>query len=93
MGHTFLVYTVLRLLVFAGVYGVLVLLGMNGFPAVLLALLLSSLASLFLLRQQRLRLARLTEERRIQHGVDKDRMRDLLHNDVAADGDADRNGR
>ena len=84
MGHPFVVYTVLRLLVFAGAYGVLVLLGVDGFPGLLLALLISSIASLFLLRSQRRELARLTASRREARGVEKDRMRDMLR----GEGDA-----
>ena len=52
-GRAWLVYTGLRLLVFAGVALVLILFRVATFPSLLIALLVSSVLSLFLLRSQR----------------------------------------
>jgi hypothetical protein len=69
-----LVYTGLRLAVFAGVAAALYLVTrMNGFPLLLVALLVSSIASLFLLRSQREALVaaqQLRVERRAQERAD-----------------------
>jgi hypothetical protein len=51
--RAWLVYTALRLVVFVGTAGVLVLLGLNGFPLLLVALLVSSVVSLLVLKPQR----------------------------------------
>ena len=48
-----LVYTLLRMLVFVGTAGFFAIFGMNGFPLLLLALLVSSILSLLVLRPQR----------------------------------------
>lgn len=48
-----LVYTALRMLVFLGTAGFFAIFGMNGFPLLLVALLVSSIVSVFVLRPQR----------------------------------------
>jgi hypothetical protein len=48
-----LVYTALRLVVFIGTAGALILLGLNGFPLLFVALLVSSIVSLLVLGPQR----------------------------------------
>ncbi len=58
-----LLYTGLRLLLFACVTGVLLIVGLNGFPLLLLALLASSILSLFMLGPQRAALVRAQQDR------------------------------
>ena len=53
MRKPWLVYTALRMLVFVGTAGFFALFGMNGFPLLLVALLVSSIVSVFVLRPQR----------------------------------------
>jgi len=53
VGRAFAVYTGLRALLFAALCGVLLLAGLTGLPALVGALVLSSIASLFLLRGPR----------------------------------------
>lgn len=48
-----LIYTALRLVVFIGAAGLGLIFGLNGFPLLLLAILVSSVVSLFVLRPQR----------------------------------------
>jgi len=48
-----LLYTALRLLVFIGTAGFFAIFGLNGFPLLLIALLVSSVVSLLVLRPQR----------------------------------------
>jgi hypothetical protein len=51
--HPFLAFLWLRTALLVGVAAVLMLLGLRGVPAVLLALVLSSIVSLFVLNRQR----------------------------------------
>lgn len=53
VARLWLIYTALRLVVFIGTAGLGLVFGLNGFPLVLLALLVSSIVSLFVLRPQR----------------------------------------
>ena len=53
MGRAVAVYTALRAVAFVGSYGLLILLGVRSIPAIVLALLLSAVISLVLLRPQR----------------------------------------
>jgi hypothetical protein len=48
-----LIYTALRIVVFVGTAGLLILVGLNGFPLLFAALLLSSIVSLLVLGPQR----------------------------------------
>ena len=74
-----LVYTGLRLAVFVGVAGVLYLLtSLNGFPLLLLSLLLSSIASLFLLKAQRDALVAEQERRAEERAAEKAALRAQL---------------
>jgi hypothetical protein len=52
-GRPWLVYSALRLVVFVGTTGALILLGLNGFPLLIVALLVSSIVSLLVLGPQR----------------------------------------
>lgn len=71
-----LVYTGLRLAVFVGVAAAIYLVTrINGFPLLLLALLVSSIASLFLLRRQRDALVLAQERRAEQRAHDKAQLR------------------
>ena len=53
MRKPWLVYTALRLVVFFGTAGFFAIFGLNGFPLLLVALLVSSIVSLFVLKPQR----------------------------------------
>ncbi|MFC0629340.1 DUF4229 domain-containing protein [Kribbella deserti] len=62
----FVIYTALRALLFAAAFGVLWLILRNAlglFPILLLALLITSIASIFVLRAQRERLASTIEQK------------------------------
>jgi hypothetical protein len=77
-GRAWLVYTGLRLLAFVGCYLLLVLVGLRGLLAVAAALLLSSLASLFLLGRQRDAVAASLEARRGERTAEQARLRGML---------------
>lgn len=85
--RTWLVYSALRLAVFAGTVAALFLaFRLNGFPLMLAALLTSSIASLFLLRSQRDALV-LAQERRVQaKRVEKERLRARLDEESSSSG-------
>jgi membrane protein implicated in regulation of membrane protease activity len=51
--RTWLIYTALRMVVFIGTAGLFAIFGLNGFPLLLVALLVSSIVSLLVLRPQR----------------------------------------
>ncbi len=72
------VYTGLRVVAFAVSYLLLVLVGLRGLPAIAAALLLSSLASLFLLRRQRDDVTAGLEARRQERAAEQARLRGLL---------------
>ncbi|MCW2724642.1 MAG: hypothetical protein JWN35_1563 [Frankiales bacterium] len=73
-----LIYTALRLVVFVGTAGVLIVFGLNGFPLLLIALLISSIASLFVLRPQRDALTAAQQARNEYRRAEKERDRSRL---------------
>lgn len=77
-GRLWLIYTALRLVVFIGTAGVGLVLGLHGFPLVLLALLVSSIVSLFVLRPQRDALVRAQVARREAKAAERQRLRAAL---------------
>ena len=83
--RTYLVYTGLRLAVFVGTAAVLFLVvRINGFPLLLAALLVSSIASLFLLRRQRDALVRAQERKALARRAEKERLRAQLDGEPTA---------
>ncbi len=89
MGRALALYTALRLLAFAVVFVLLSAVGLGGLVGVLLALLLSSLVSLVLLRRQRDAVTLGLEQRRLSRGQEKARLRGMLDDDPAQGGSAD----
>ena len=70
--RAWLTYTALRLLVFLGTAGLLVVaLDLNGFPLLLAALLVSSILSLLVLRRQRTALVAAQLARREDRAADR----------------------
>jgi hypothetical protein len=53
MAKPWLLYTALRFVVFLGTAGFFAIFGLNGFPLLFVALLVSSIVSLFVLKRQR----------------------------------------
>jgi hypothetical protein len=83
--RTYLVYTGLRLAVFAGTAVILFLVvRINGFPLLFAALLVSSIASLFLLRSQRDALVLAQERKRVARQEEKERLRARLDEEPTA---------
>jgi hypothetical protein len=76
--RAWLVYTALRLLVFVGTAGVLILLGLNGFPLLLAALLISSVVSLLVLKPQRTAAVDAALARREQRSAERESARARL---------------
>ncbi|GAC1443218.1 MAG: hypothetical protein NVSMB55_16260 [Mycobacteriales bacterium] len=76
--RTLLVYSALRCVVFLGCAGALVLVGFNGYPLLLLALLISSIASLVVLKPQREALTAAQVARREQRAAERDERRARL---------------
>lgn len=72
------IYSGLRFVVFLGVAGALVLVGFNGYPLLLLALLISSIASLVVLKPQRAALTAAQVARREQRTAERDERRARL---------------
>lgn len=72
------IYSLLRFVVFLGVAGALVLVGFNGYPLLLLALLISSIASLVVLKPQREALTAAQVARREQRTAERDERRARL---------------
>jgi hypothetical protein len=66
-----LVYSALRLVVFVGTAGALVLLGLNGFPLLIVALLVSSIVSLLVLGPQRTAAVNAAVARREQKSAER----------------------
>ena len=84
LGRAWLVYTGLRLAVFCATAAVLfLLLRLNGLPLLLIALLVSSIASLFLLRSQRDRFVRAQEQRIQSRRAEKAHLRERLDGDAS----------
>jgi hypothetical protein len=75
------VYTALRVVAFIGSYGLLLLVGLRGLLAILAALLLSSIASLYLLRRQRDAVTAALAVRAEQRAAEKARLRGMLADD------------
>ncbi len=80
--RAWLVYTALRLLLLACVVAVLLVLGVDGFPLLLLALLVSSVLSLFMLGAQRAALVVAQQERTAQRAQERDSLRERLDGDA-----------
>jgi hypothetical protein len=76
--RTWLVYTLLRLVVFIGTAGFFLLFGLNGFPLLFVSLLVSSIVSLFVLRPQRTALVMAQAARREQRQSERDALRARL---------------
>lgn len=76
--RAWLVYTALRMVVFVGTAGAFALLGLGGFPLLLVALLVSSIVSLVVLRPQRNALVAAQEARRQRRAAERDRLRSRL---------------
>lgn len=83
-GRLLAVYTLLRALLFVGCYGLLVVLGMRGLLAVAVALLVSSVLSLYVLRRQRDAVATAFEARRQQREGERAQRRSLLDDEPGA---------
>lgn len=78
VGRAFALYTVGRFVLFGFALGVLSLLGLSGPLGVVAALVVSSIASLFLLRRQRDLLARALAERTERRTRERAQMRSPL---------------
>ena len=78
MGRAFAVYTALRAVAFVGAYGLLIVLGVRNIPAIVLALLLSAVVSLVLLRPQRQAVADALAERVEKRTAERERLRGML---------------
>jgi membrane protein implicated in regulation of membrane protease activity len=76
--RAWLVYTALRMVVFVGTAGFFLLFGLNGFPLLLVALLVSSIVSLVVLKPQRSAVVAAQEARRERRAADKDALRSRL---------------
>lgn len=73
-----LVYTTLRLLVFIGTAGFFAIFGLNGFPLLIVAALVSGIVSVPVLRAQRAALAAAQQERRVRRSAERDAIRAQL---------------
>ncbi len=81
LGRALAVYTGLRVAAFAVCFLLLVLVGLRGLLAIAAALLVSSLAGLFLLRRQRDEVTAALETRREVRAAEQARLRGLLDED------------
>ena len=85
VGGAWLRYTLMRLALFLGTAAVLFLvLRMNGFPLLLVSLLVSSIASLFVLQRQRDALVAAQEAKGLQRRAEKQRQRERLDEEPGA---------
>ncbi|MDT7536997.1 MAG: hypothetical protein QOI82_582 [Actinomycetota bacterium] len=73
-----LTYTALRFVVFIGTAGFFAIFGLNGFPLLLVALLVSSIVSLIVLRPQRAALVEAQAARTERRAAERDAMRARL---------------
>jgi membrane protein implicated in regulation of membrane protease activity len=73
-----LTYTALRLVVFIGTAGFFAIFGLNGFPLLLVALLVSSIVSLIVLRPQRAALVEAQTARTERRAAERESMRARL---------------
>ena len=78
MRKIWLTYTALRLLVFFGTAGFFAIFGLNGFPLLLVSLLVSSIVSLIVLRPQRAALVEAQAARTERRAAERDAMRARL---------------
>ena len=76
--HVLLLYTGLRFLVFIGTAGFFAIFGLNGFPLLLVALLVSSIVSLLVLRPQRAALVAAQAERMERRAAEREALRARL---------------
>ena len=84
MARAFAVYTALRAVAFVGAYGLMILLGVRTIPAIVLALLLSAVVSLVLLKPQRQAFADAIAVRLERREGERARLRGML--DDSRDG-------
>jgi hypothetical protein len=73
-----LIYTALRMLVFIGTAGFFAIFGLNGYPLLFVALLVSSIVSLLVLRPQRTALVEAQAARREQRAAERESLRARL---------------
>ena len=78
MARALAVYTALRAVAFVGSYGLMILLGLRTIPAIVLALVLSALVSLVLLKPQRQALADAIAARLERREGERARLRGML---------------
>ncbi len=78
MRKLWLIYTALRMLVFVGTAGFFAIFGLNGFPLLFVALLVSSIVSLIALRPQREALVVKQFQRKEQRVADRESLRARL---------------
>lgn len=77
-----LVYTLLRVVLFVGAFGLVTILGLRAVPALLAALVLSALGSVFLLKKQRDDIAVVAAARR-EHAVrERERLQARLRDET-----------
>lgn len=81
MARPVLVYTLLRVVLFAVAYAVVYALGVRTAPALLVALLVSALGSLFLLKPQRDAIAEVAEQRKVRSAEEKQRLQARLRDE------------
>jgi 4-amino-4-deoxy-L-arabinose transferase-like glycosyltransferase len=77
-GRPWLVYSGLRLLVFIGTAGFFAIFGLNGFALLVVAVLVSGIVSLLVLRAQREAVASAQLARRERRAAERDAMRARL---------------
>ena len=75
------VYTLLRIALFVGALGVVTLLGVRGFVAVVAALVLSAILSAILLKRQRDAIAEVAAARKVQRADEKQRLQSRLRDE------------
>ena len=73
-----LTYTALRMVVFIGTAGFFAIFGLNGFPLLLIALLVSSIVSLLVLRPQRAALVQAQAARSERRAAERESLRARL---------------
>ncbi|MDT7571019.1 MAG: hypothetical protein QOE05_1193 [Actinomycetota bacterium] len=78
MRKIWLTYTALRVVVFIGTAGFFAIFGLNGFPLLLIALLVSSIVSLIVLRPQRAALVEAQAARTLRRAAERDAVRARL---------------
>jgi hypothetical protein len=78
MRKPWLIYTALRFVVFLGTAGFFAIFGLNGFPLLLAALLVSSIVSLVVLKPQRAALVAAQVARTERRAAERESMRARL---------------